>query len=109
MANEGCREGGRSTVLYWVLRSQECWERGTVGTRKETDTEEGSRATENPRPFLSTMYTWPWPRLCTRQRTGEEVRVRRDTQTFNLESIQRYSCPLRPHQTYANGNGNKLR
>ena len=36
VVNEGCREGGRFTVLYWVLRRQECWERRTVGTRKET-------------------------------------------------------------------------
>lgn len=43
VATEGCREGGRFTVLYWVLRRQECWERRTVGTRKETETEEGGR------------------------------------------------------------------
>ena len=41
MATEGCREGRRFTVLYWVLRRQECWERRTIGTRKET--EDGGR------------------------------------------------------------------
>lgn len=39
-----------------------------------------------------------------------ELRVRRDMQASNLESVQRFPAilPL-PHQTYANGNNNKLR
>lgn len=83
-------EGSRFIVRYWVLRSQECWEWGTVGTRNEADTKEGNMVTENTHLFPSNMYHWPWPRPCKRRRTGEEVRVRRDMQTSNLESVQRY-------------------
>lgn len=79
-----------------------------VGTRKQADTEEGNRATENTYLFHSITYSWPWPRPWGRQRTGREVRVKRDAD-FQLGICPEVSCLPAPHQTYTNGSGNKLR
>ena len=42
VVNEGCREGGRFTAVLGAEKLG-MLERGTVGTRKETETEEGGR------------------------------------------------------------------
>lgn len=78
-----------------------------VGIGKEADTEESNKATKNTYLFHSIMYSWPRPRHWGRQRTGGEEQ--REMQTSNLESVQRFPASPPPHQTYANGNGNKLR
>lgn len=83
--------------------------RGMVGKKKKADTEEGNRATENTCLFHSIIYSWPRSRPWGRQRTRGEVRAKRDTD-FQLGICPEVSCLLpTPHQTYANGNGNKLR